>query len=100
MTTKIAEQRELIKKLNEYCWDRFLVGVNELWRDFPVEEDEEDADILADTEFQSDFENHFKKRNLFCALAWRAYKWDLDDMEPQKNYEEIYGYDNDPFYGE
>ena len=85
MSTAIQTQNiiQLLTALNEYCWERFLVAYDEVLTDVePLDELLEQEAKQAGYIAQYANENFDARINLFYSLTMKAFKWDMDDIEP------------------
>ena len=89
---------QLLTALNEYSWERFLVGYEEILTDIEplcelVEKEAQQAGYIA----KYANENLDRRTNLFYSLTLKAFKWDLDDFSPSSKWLAKFCLKFDPF---
>lgn len=90
---------KLLTALDKYSWDRFLVSYDEILSGIEtfgdlIKKEAEQAGYIA----QYAEENlHEFSANLFYLLTWKAFKWGLEDYEPNGCWSDKFDMKTDPF---
>lgn len=99
LASKTKNITQLLTALNQYSWDRFLVGYEELLTDIEpldnlIKKEASQAGYIA----QYADENLDSRDNLFYSLTLKAFKWDLEDAEPKSSWKDKFCMKLDPFF--